>query len=236
MSLEIIPAIIPQDIDDLSEKLSRVVGIVPVVQIDFVDGVFVSDARKSWPYADVSSMGEFRRLATEEEGLPFWQDFFFEADLMIDHPENILEDIVNAGFGRVILHLGSTDAMHDIIDTLARFDIEVGIAIGLDDDPAALAPYAEKVNVIQCMGIASIGKQHEELDARVFAYLPALRVLYPDSIISVDGGVTIENAPLLIGAGADRLVSGSAIFESDDIEGTLNAFYAVEDNAAERLS
>ena len=41
--------------------------------------------------------------------------------------------------------------------------------------------------------------------------------------ISVDGGVNLDNAQELIGAGADRLVVGSAIWQSNDIENTIDA-------------
>jgi len=181
-------------------------------------------------------MAEFHRIASEEEGMPFWDEFFFEVDLMVQEPEKYIDEIINAGFRRVILHLRSSDVLHDIIDQLHSFDIEVGIAIGLDDDPELIEPYVEKVDVIQCMGIAHIGKQGELFDARVLAHISTLRGLYPDSIICIDGGVTTENAPLLVGAGADRLISGSAIFGSEDIEQTLNNFYSSEDRSAEIFS
>ena len=41
-----------------------------------------------------------------------------------------------------------------------------------------------------------------------------VRALSPDIIISVDGGVSLENASFLVGAGADRLVSGSALLKA----------------------
>jgi len=48
-----------------------------------------------------------------------------------------------------------------------------------------------------------------------------------DIIISVDGGVSLESAPELIAAGVNRLVVGSAIFESTDIKKTIAAFQAL---------
>lgn len=226
--LEIIPAIIPKSIDDLSEKLSGVAGIVPVVQIDFVDGVFVSNAEPSWPFHDKEEEKLFHDLGIQEEGLPFWDTFFFEADLMVKEPEQHIDDIIGAGFSRVILHAGSSGQIAEVFDMLRSYDIETGLAVHIGDDIERYASLLEKADVIQVMGIEQIGKQGEMLSREAVDLLSTLRIRYPDRIISVDGGVNLDNAPILIGAGADRLVSGSVIFRSDDIAGTLAKFYALE--------
>ena len=73
------------------------------------------------------------------------------------------------------------------------------------------------------MGIAEIGAQGEPLIRALWKRLCRC-ALSPDIIISVDGGVSLENASFLVGAGADRLVSGSALFESEDIGGMIARF------------
>ena len=229
--LEIIPAIIPESVEDLSEKLSRVAGLVSVVQIDFVDGVFVPNATPSWPFHDTKEEGMFHTLGTEEEGLPFWDTFFFEADLMVREPEHIIDDIIGAGFSRVILHVGSSGQIAEIFDTLRSYDIETGLAVHVGDDIEQYAALLEKADVIQVMGIEHIGRQGERLSPEALGLLSTLRGQYPERIISVDGGVTVENAPILVGAGGDRLVSGSALFGNDDIAATLAKFYALEERA-----
>ena len=67
------------------------------------------------------------------------------------------------------------------------------------------------------MGIAKIGYQGEPFDERAPEQINQLRVKYPNLAISVDGGVSLETAPLLKAAGANRLVAGSAIFGASDI-------------------
>jgi ribulose-phosphate 3-epimerase len=233
--LEIIPAIIPESVDDLSEKLSRVAGLASVVQIDFVDGVFVPDATPSWPFHEKREGEYFRVLGSEEDGLPFWDSFFFEADLMVKEPEHIIDDIIGAGFSRVILHAGSSGAIAEIFDTLRQYDIETGLAVHVGDDREQYAALLEKADVIQVMGIKHIGRQGERLSPEALNLLSTLREQYPERIISVDGGVNVENAPILVGAGADRLVSGSALFGSDDIATTLAKFYALEERVNDTL-
>jgi ribulose-phosphate 3-epimerase len=80
------------------------------------------------------------------------------------------------------------------------------------------------------MGIAEIGYQGQQFDERVVAKIMKLRNMSPDIIISVDGGVNFETAPILIHAGANRLVSGSAIFKSEDINSTIKKLQTVRGN------
>ncbi|MEK9167773.1 MAG: hypothetical protein AAB769_00355 [Patescibacteria group bacterium] len=220
--IEILPAIIPEDIEDLQKKLALVRGVAPVVQVDILDGRF-APGKRSWPF-HTPDKEYFKKLLAQEEGLPFWEDFYFEADLMIVEPEKHIEDFIFAGFSRFIVHLGSTQNMGVIIEKAKELDAEIGIAIGIDTEVELLEKWIERIDVVQCMGIAEIGAQGEPFDPRVVEKIMQVRALSPDIIISVDGGVSLENASFLVGAGADRLVSGSALFESEDIGGMIARF------------
>ena len=66
------------------------------------------------------------------------------------------------------------------------------------------------------MGIDHIGFQGQNFDKKVIDKIKTTKAKYPSIPISVDGGVSLETAPELIAAGADRLIVGSAIFDSDN--------------------
>jgi len=223
--MEIIPAIIPQSIDDLEEKLSLVRGVVPVVQVDITDGKFVPD--RSWPYNE-SDKEEFEKIKKGEVGLPFRQDFYFEADLMIKNPEDQIEDFVFAGFSRLIVHLESTNKMNEIITKARELDVEIGIALNIGTLNEMLEEYIDKVDFVQFMGIKKIGFQGQEFDPEVVNKISSLRQKHPDIIISIDGGVSLKNAAHLLSAGAERLISGSAIFESGDTVDVIEKFRMME--------
>jgi ribulose-phosphate 3-epimerase len=74
------------------------------------------------------------------------------------------------------------------------------------------------------MGIGRIGFQGQNFDERVFEKIAEIRTKYPTMLISVDGGVNEDSAPLLIDAGVNRLIVGSAIFESDNIPEAIHTF------------
>ena len=235
---EIIPAILPEDIDDLRKKLSLVSGIVPLAQIDVCDGKFAPT--KTWPYK--KGVDEtFLRIVRQEEGFPFWDSVDFEADLMVRHPENIVDDWISAGAKRVIIHIESTPDPLSIFQKIkleygsaseSSYGIKVGAALDIETPNEEVYELLSEVDdegkqaidFVQFMGIENIGYQGEPFDERVFEKIRELRERFPDTIISVDGGVSLENAAELIEAGANRLVSGTAIFESGDIAGTVEVF------------
>jgi ribulose-phosphate 3-epimerase len=233
MSTEIIPAIMPSSFTDLKEKAEKVSAFVGLAQIDIMDGVFVPS--KSWPYTEggVGKEPHFLALSKQDEGLPEWEDLDYEIDLMITEPEKHIDEWLPLGAARLIFHIESVkdiDAFfgHDIFKPEARSIgkhkvIELGLAINPDTSLDAILPHISKVDFVQCMGIAKIGYQGQPFDERVLAQIHALRLKYPDMPISVDGGVNLATAHDLKGAGATRLVSGSAIFNAEDAEEAITA-------------
>ena len=236
--IEIIPAILPEDIDDLREKLSLISGIVPLAQIDVCDGKFAPT--KTWPYK--KGIDEtFLRIVGQEEGFPFWDSVDFEADLMVRHPENIVDDWIAAGAKRAIVHIESTPDPLSLFRKIkleygatseSAYGVEIGVALNIETSNEEVYELLSEVgdegvsviDFVQFMGIENIGYQGEPFDESVFEKIRDLREMFPEIIISVDGGVSLENASELIEAGANRLVSGSAIFESGDVAETIEVF------------
>lgn len=225
--VEIIPAIMPSSLEDLKAKASRVERLVPMAQIDVMDGVFVPS--KSWPYTDGGPQ-EFHEFVTEEEDLPFWETLSYEVDLMVKNPESSINDWIEAGARRIIVHIESTDVVKGIIHNLEQLasvkelnlrPIEFGLAIGTTTPNETLTPFVHDIDFVQCMGIEKIGYQGQPFDERVIEKVAQLHREFPHLILSVDGGVNFESAPKLIKAGATRLVSGSTIFTSTDIRKAL---------------
>lgn len=230
--MDIIPAIMPDNWDDLVRKAGRVHTLVPLAQIDIMDGVFV--ASKSWPYNGGGTAREahFVALAAQREAMPYWEELDYEIDLMIAEPEKHIDEWLPLGASRLIFHIEAIKDVeeffaHDIFrpgarDIAGQRVIEVGLAINPDTPLAAIEPYVfeikylGKIDFIQCMGIARIGYQGQPFDERVLAHINTLRAKHPNLPISVDGGVGADTAKLLKQAGATRLVAGSAIFGAGD--------------------
>lgn len=229
---EVIPAIIPESFEDLKDKMAQVKGLTKLVQIDICDGVFVPS--KCWPYVGDDENDFQKMIMNESEGFPFWEDMDFEVDLMVANPEkDTAVNFITAGAKRIILHVESSEKMLDFVKDLRKnygyvndsvASIEIGMGISIDTDNSVLDKYLTAdesgrslADFVQFMGIRKIGYQHQEFDEEVLRKISQLREKYPDVIISIDGGVSFENAHDLVEAGVNRLVSGSALYNSDDI-------------------
>ncbi|OHA20289.1 MAG: hypothetical protein A2836_01005 [Candidatus Taylorbacteria bacterium RIFCSPHIGHO2_01_FULL_45_63] len=222
--IEIIPAIIPKNLEDLEEKMSSVRKLVPLVQVDVLDGSLVP--ARSWPYQSSSKPDTFfEHIVKEQEGFPFWQELEFEAHLMVREPERIISDWIAAGATRIIVQLEGVSDFQKLFDVVDG-KVPLGVALALDTPIEKLTPIVEKIEAIQCMGwnFKELGHQGRPFDERTFDTIRRLRELYPTVILSVDGGVNLENAPKLIEAGVSRLVVGSAIFASDNPTETIKTF------------
>jgi ribulose-phosphate 3-epimerase len=227
--VEIIPAIMPDNYKDLKEKANRIRGVVPCAQIDVMDGKFVPSV--SWPY-DKDGVKEFTSMVSKGDMLPFWDEIDYEIDLMIKNPEEIINDWITIGARRIIIHIESTDKTRDIIEFIKnRFyenedfvcfeHIEFGIALGTETSFDKLSPFVYDIDVVQLMGIKKIGYQGQEFDENTINRVKNLRERYPHLIISIDGGVGFKTAPKLISVGVSRLVSGSAIFGSLNVNESI---------------
>ena len=229
--IEIIPAILPTSLDDLRDKMAQVSGFAPLVQIDVCDGKFVPS--KSWPYIK-GGMDQFQRINSEGEGFPFWDSLDIEVDLMVRKPEEVVNDWIKAGAKRVVLHLESAPNILETIEKLREeygtakgetYGLEIGVALDIRTPNEKVFEILDLIDeegnsiidFVQFMGIDHVGFQGQEFNDVVLEKISDLRDLYPDIQISVDGGVNFDNAADLISAGATRLISGSAIFESEDI-------------------
>lgn len=226
---EIIPAIMPVDFEDLRRKLELISDIVPFVQIDIMDGLFVEGW--TWPYTPGGPQ-EFSEYSEGREKFPFSDKIRFEVDLMVANPKVVIDDWVRAGASRVIVHVESVKNLDEFMSSINE-DIssgrltgaEFGLALNTTTDNELVVPFLEKIDIVQCMGIKEIGFQGNPYDERVIEKIKFFKGKAKK--ISVDGAVNLENAEDLIKAGADILVSGSAIFESDDIVKTIEEFQSI---------
>lgn len=224
---EIVPAILVDDFGSLREEIAQVANLVKTIQIDVCDGKFTP--RASWPM-NPDDKASIESIINEEEGLPFWDRIDFEFDLMIYNATEHFEFFSRLGAKRIVFHLEAENDSEKFveflegIDMYSRESIEIGVAINTDTDINKLERIIGNVDFVQCMGIKNIGKQGEPFDERVINNIRQLRAKYQELIISVDGSVNENTAPMLVEAGADRLVVGSALWRSFDIRETIKYF------------
>ncbi|MCC7160165.1 hypothetical protein IT399_00330 [Candidatus Nomurabacteria bacterium] len=229
---EIIPAILEKNFDEIKNKLTFLRGRAKCVQLDFCDGTFVPS--QTWPFAFGGFNDlDFAKIINEEEGLPFWEEFDFEFDLMVNNAIENFDIYMKLGPKRIIFHTKGEKELKDFehfvdgLDMYVRDNVEIGLAFLPSDDLNTVARISHKVDFLQCMGIEKIGFQGQEFEEKAVADIKFLKNNLEGIVISVDGGVNLKNVEDLLNAGADRIIIGSAIWKSGDPVGALEDFQSL---------
>ncbi|HRH30633.1 MAG TPA: hypothetical protein PK886_01010 [Candidatus Paceibacterota bacterium] len=230
---EIIPAILPEDFYEIEKKVRSVFRVCPNIQIDICDGVYVPS--RTWPFV-IKDDKFFADIMDERIGMPEWEHVNYELDLMIKNPNKRFEEFIKLGPSRLIFHFRSfanTEVANEFFKNLDQFyknNIEIGLAISAEENLSEIKEIIPEIHFIQIMGIKVIGVQGSPLDEeyfeKVLEQISAIKKLYPEMPVSVDGSVSLNTKDVLLEAGADRLVSGSAIFQSADPLATIEQFKA----------
>ena len=225
--VEIIPAVLPKDFKELEAALGRVAGVAPVVQVDVVDGVFATS--KTWPYGDEA---RFEKICLGDEGLPLWDSFDFQFDLMLERPEAEVQKYVDAGASSVVVHATSTGALEALRALKARneevgedFHVAAGVALLPTASLEDLESFASLYDFVQVMGIDREGFQGEGFDTKAITLVQGIHTKYPTLVVQVDGAVNAGDIDALVRAGASRLVVGSALFAAEDAAKAYTMLY-----------
>ncbi len=205
--VQITPAILENNWSDIEDKIKLVEGATEWVHIDVADGQFV-------PVVTWSAPDDLELLQGREK---------IEVHLMVEHPEEIITNWLNVA-DRIIVHIEATDKIEDIVEAFENVTTKLGLAVELDTDLADVVPYASRVDVVLLMGIKKVGFQGEKFDERVLEKIKELKAKAPGVKVAVDGGVNLATGTEAVAAGADTLIVGSALWESGDVEGTIEKF------------
>lgn len=207
----IVPAIIPGSYEDIVETLRPLRSVADRIQIDIMNGTHTPG--RSWPY-DSTDKTSFDALMSGSTGLPYWEAFDYEADLLLREPERYIDDWVKAGVTSCIVHVETTSALEEIFARQEAWGIGIALALLPSTESNVLAPWIEQAEFVQCMGSDTIGFHGVPLDERVVEKLEDIHARWPEVTIGVDIGVSEETLPTLMAAGATRFAVGSAVLEA----------------------
>lgn len=226
MQREIIPAVIGKNFKEVGEKIEKVsrlrqgfggqAGLAKWVQIDVTDGAFAPS--KNWPIGEgaVSDLAEITTIQTD--------DLKIEVHLMVENPEDYIQDWIEYGADRILVHAESVKNYGEIYEQLDGEGIELGVVLNLATPLSVLEKFAGRFDLVQLMSIAEIGFYGHGFEEKVLEKIAELREVYPGLQINVDGGVNLKNAGKILEAGANNLVVGSALFEVKDIKSEFLKF------------
>lgn len=201
------PSILAADFSILGEQIKKAEAAgAPYLHIDVMDGSFVPSISFGMPV--ISTIRKVSGLV-------------FDVHLMIDKPERYIKEFAAIGADIITFHLEAAKDPEAVIDMIHNAGKRAGMSIKPATPVEEIIPYADKLDMLLVMtvepgfgGQKYIPQSTERI--RQARHIFNERGLGTD--IEVDGGISAENVHVVIEAGANVIVAGSAVFGGDITE------------------
>lgn len=152
-----------------------------------------------------------------------------DVHLMVEKPEALLEDFARAGATRLTVHLEACPHLHRTLQQIKALGMQAGVAINPATPAWALKeilPFADLL-LVMTVNPGFGGQKFIDLTPKIREIRAMLTELASPAWLEVDGGVSASTLPLLLAAGAEAFVAGSAVFSHPGgIRGGINALKA----------
>jgi ribulose-phosphate 3-epimerase len=179
--------------------------------LDVMDGVFVPNISFG------PMLIEFFRKATKK---------VCDVHLMIVQPERYVEAFHKAGADILTVHIEASTHLHRTIQQIKQLGMQAGVALNPHTPVASLIDILVDIDLV-CLMSVNPGFGGQKFIPHTLEKIKTLKSLIqhinPAVKIEIDGGVTLENAPSILAAGADVLVAGNTVFKSADPKATIAA-------------
>ncbi len=206
------------DFTRLADEIQRVDAFADMYHIDVSDGYFVPGFLF---FADL--VAALRPLTARP----------FHVHLMTTNPLAHIAHFVSAGADLITIHAENGPIVPAALEAIRHMGIVAGLAIGLDVQPEAIAPYLELVNLVLIMG-TPMGVKGVKPSSYLYDRVKKMKTLISQQELSnqvkvfADGGIREHTVPKLRSSGADGVVAGSIVFKSTSLSETFNWFHELK--------
>jgi ribulose-phosphate 3-epimerase len=201
--MKIAPSILSADFAALGEAIARVESAgADLLHVDVMDGHFVPNLTIGPPV--IESIRKRTRLP-------------LDVHLMIEEPERWVETYVSAGADYVTVHAEASTHLQRALSSIREAGARSGVALNPSTPPDVLQYVLEDLDLVLVMSV-NPGFGGQSFIPTAYEKIRRLREMIGnrDVLVSVDGGVKIDNAARLAQAGAQVLVAGSSVFGTPD--------------------
>ena len=141
-----------------------------------------------------------------------------DVHLMIAPVDPLLEDFARAGADYITAHVEAGPHLDRTLQTIRALGCKAGVALNPATPPETIAYVLDRIDLVLVMSV-NPGFGGQSFIPAVVPKIETLRRMIGDRPIhlEVDGGITPETAPLVVAAGANALVAGSAVFKGGSV-------------------
>ena len=200
----IAPSILAADFANLQRDVEMLnASEADYIHVDIMDGIFVPNISFGLPVCEAIYKHAKKPL---------------DVHLMIEKPENYIQAFHDAGAATISVHYEATNHLHRVLQQIRDFGLRAGVAINPHTNVQLLEDVITDIDLV-CMMSVNPGFGGQKFIEQTYTKVRRLKEIIVDAeastLIEIDGGVNIDNAPKLLDAGADVLVAGSFVFKSD---------------------
>lgn len=198
------PSILAADFSILGKQIAEADEAgAEYIHIDVMDGVFVPDISFGMPVITTI------RHVTKK---------VFDVHLMIVEPERYIDEFAKCGADSITFHLEATKDVDGVIEKIHHAGCRAGLSIKPGTPVEAVRPYLPKIEMLLIMTVEpGFGGQKyiPESTQRIKCARSMVEEMGLSIDIQVDGGMTKETLSVVLEAGANVIVAGSAIFRGN---------------------
>ena len=203
--IDIAPSILSADFSRLGEEIKKVENAgADILHLDVMDGHFVPNITIGPPV--VASIRKSTRMV-------------LDVHLMIEHPENYIEDFVRAGADWISVHVEADKHLDRTLNFLKEKGVLAGVALNPATPVASLDEVLHLMDYVLVMTVNPGFGGQKFIPSSLEKIRKLKRLSKSDAYrgrIEVDGGIDADNLSKVLNAGADIIVAGSAIFGRED--------------------
>ncbi|MBQ1272296.1 MAG: ribulose-phosphate 3-epimerase [Clostridia bacterium] len=206
--IKVSPSLLAADFCDLKREIESI-SDADLLHVDIMDGQFVPNLSFGLPSV---------------QALKKCTDIPLDVHLMIIRPGDYIERFAQAGADIITFHVESDCDIAECLAKIKNFGKKAGLVIKPATPIDAVLPYLDELYMVLIMTVEpGFGGQKckEECFEKVRALRKEIEARGLSVHIEVDGGITGENAPRVVEAGADILVAGSSVFGAEDRNGAI---------------
>ena len=207
--IELAPSLLAADLMHLGREIENMLSNgVDLLHLDIMDAHFVPNL----------SFGPALCRAIHQR-FPACR---LDVHLMMDNPEEYLRLFSDAGAESLTIHREIARDIGPLLDDIRRLGARCGVSLKPGTEAETLLPYLDAADQILIMTVEP-GFGGQRFMPEQMEKIRLLREAGYGKVIAVDGGVNLENAPLIVRAGASRLIMGTAYFRAADPAAVANA-------------